>query len=521
MAKNEKDNKTFFTEWLEKLQQESWQLELVISGLALYGVYYGKSGLSYISFAADQSSSPFLLNLLYAIFAVGWKIFFINLLIHVILRSLWIGAIGLRYVSDEIEYEKLDYSERFTSYLREKVGDYDDFIEKLEKSCSIIFSYTFLLFLLFCSLTLFIFWLIWPNSLLENYGDPDGLAPYLMLIWTIPFLLLGIVVFIDFITLGSIKRVKDDTVSKIYLPIYRFYSTITLSFLYRPLIYNFIDDKYTRRLFFLSIPYIFLISFGDSFIVDNNLPHFPDEDTLLEDGLIINELLYEDLHKIKQSQLTGEEVNEYVRLPNIRLSAYHMRDEYASVFFKINRNHREVLEKEYNLSPVFKSGWRFSLSNYKKKDEEKEQIVKDYKSKYNELTKSYRAMRDSIRRGKINEAMKPQAIALKDSLQKERAQLNKNRDEKLRNFDKNKNEKILKAFQSMLDVSIDSINYNDSLQCYFTRHPNEGERGLTCNFRISNLKKGNHIFNIEAITSFDKRRDSIRTRKYKLPFIKH
>jgi len=329
----ENSKKTFFTEWLEKLQQESWQLELVISGLALYGVYYGKSGLSYISFAADQSSSPFLLNLLYAIFAVGWKIFFINLLIHVILRSLWIGAIGLRYVSDEIEYDKLNYSKRFTSYLREKVGDYDDFIEKLEKSCSIIFSYTFLLFLLFCSLTLFIFWLIWPNSLLENYGDPDGLAPYLMLIWTIPFLLLGVVVFIDFITLGSIKRVKDDTVSKIYLPIYRFYSTITLSFLYRPLIYNFIDDKYTRRLFFLSIPYIFLISFGDSFIVDNSLPHFPDEDTLLEDGLIINELLYEDLHQIKQSQLTGEEANEYVRLPNVRLSAYHMRDEYASVFF--------------------------------------------------------------------------------------------------------------------------------------------------------------------------------------------
>ena len=268
--------------------------------------------------------------------------------------------------------------------------------------------------------------------------------------------------FIDFITLGSLKRVKDDTVSKIYLPIYRFYSTITLSFLYRPLIYNFIDDKYTRRLFFLSIPYVFLISFGDSFVVDNNLPHFPDEKTLLEDGLIINELLYEDLHKIKQSQLTGEEANEYVRLPNVRLSAYNMHDEFASIFFKINRDHREILEEKYKLSPIFKSGWRFSLSNFKKKDEEKEQIVKDYKSKYNDLTKAYRTIRDSIRRGKIDEATKPQAIAFRDSLQKERVKTNKEREEKLRDFDRAKNEKILKAFQSMLNVSIDDIDYNDS-----------------------------------------------------------
>ena len=30
---------SFFKEWLEKLQQESWQLELLISGLALFGVW--------------------------------------------------------------------------------------------------------------------------------------------------------------------------------------------------------------------------------------------------------------------------------------------------------------------------------------------------------------------------------------------------------------------------------------------------------------------------------------------------
>jgi len=30
--------KPFFKEWLEKLQQESWQLELIISGIAILGL---------------------------------------------------------------------------------------------------------------------------------------------------------------------------------------------------------------------------------------------------------------------------------------------------------------------------------------------------------------------------------------------------------------------------------------------------------------------------------------------------
>ncbi|MBK7787543.1 MAG: hypothetical protein IPJ54_02980 [Saprospiraceae bacterium] len=74
---------------------------------------------------------------------------FINLIFHVTLRGLWIGAIGLRYVSGEINYDQFRYADRVTQYLKNKVGSYDDFIENLERLCSVIFAYTFLLFLLF------------------------------------------------------------------------------------------------------------------------------------------------------------------------------------------------------------------------------------------------------------------------------------------------------------------------------------------------------------------------------------
>jgi len=56
-----------------------------------------------------------------------------NLIIHIVLRGLWIGALGLRYVSGEIDYDNLNYSEKFTNYLKKKVGSFDNYIWKVRK----------------------------------------------------------------------------------------------------------------------------------------------------------------------------------------------------------------------------------------------------------------------------------------------------------------------------------------------------------------------------------------------------
>jgi hypothetical protein len=83
---SELTTKELFRKWLEKLQQESWQLELLISGFALYGIYESKSFISEINLYSDKVSNPFFINVLTTLLNVGWKIFFINLLVHVILR---------------------------------------------------------------------------------------------------------------------------------------------------------------------------------------------------------------------------------------------------------------------------------------------------------------------------------------------------------------------------------------------------------------------------------------------------
>jgi len=168
--------KASFSDWLELLQQESWQLELLVSGFALFGIWESRHFLqrfdSYVNaHTPEELSTLFLFIGFYLLLKAAWGIFFINLLIHVVLRGLWIGAIGLRYVSGEIDYGTLGYNERFEDYLKRRVGRFDTYIEKLEKVCSVIFAYTFLLFFIFLSSVMVLIHLILLGILTGYLSD--------------------------------------------------------------------------------------------------------------------------------------------------------------------------------------------------------------------------------------------------------------------------------------------------------------------------------------------------------------
>ncbi|MCB9352189.1 MAG: hypothetical protein H6573_32540 [Lewinellaceae bacterium] len=77
------------------------------------------------------------------------------------------------------------------------------------------------------------------------------------------FILLGsLLYFIDFITLGYLKRIR--WLAPVYYPIYRFFSLITFARLYRPLYYNLIDNRFGRGVGFLLAPYMILLIVGSS-----------------------------------------------------------------------------------------------------------------------------------------------------------------------------------------------------------------------------------------------------------------
>ncbi|WP_273567669.1 hypothetical protein [Maribacter halichondriae] len=279
-----------FKKLLDKLQQDSWQLELIISGFAIYGLFVGFEPIEVESLKAVKNNealgSFFISNTLNSM-----SILIMLLLTHVVLRGLWIGAIGLRYVSGEIEYKKLNYSEKFTSFLEKKVGSFDQYISRLENICSSLFALAFLMIFFFISS----FMVVGVFTLVTHYLE--GLESiskgvHTLASWTfnIVYFFCVLLVLIDFLGAGLLKRNK--LISKIYFPIYRVFSYITLSFLYRPLVYNFLDQKKARWLGILIVPLYLLFSiFASAYGRSNSNYLVVDQNT---SGIYTNKENYED-----------------------------------------------------------------------------------------------------------------------------------------------------------------------------------------------------------------------------------
>ena len=324
-----------FKKLLQKLQEESWQLELLISGFAIFGLFTAIPTITESLKEAENSQQiyKFVISL---IAAISCYILIFNLLLHVLLRGLWIGALGLRYVSGDIDYDSLKYSPKFTKYLKKRVGSFDKYIGTLENYCSVIFAVSFLLifYVLAVTFTVIAIALI-VSQLLDNDNLPNWLSKGVG-ISLILFIVFGMFfTLIDFITLGFLKKKK--WISKIYFPVYWVFSFITLSFLYRPLVYNFLDNKFGKRLSFALVPLYILITIATS-LKYNTSNYFSNEIT--SNDYIANNNNYEDL-------LNDE--NGFI--DNVAIQSKVISDNYIKVFVLFSENIEDYI---FSFNPKLK-----------------------------------------------------------------------------------------------------------------------------------------------------------------------
>ncbi|MBP6185568.1 MAG: hypothetical protein KA479_11550 [Saprospiraceae bacterium] len=510
-----------FREWLEKLQQESWQLELLISGLALYLVWETRKQLVQLDqFVQLNQGSDFFGDSMGLIMIMAWGtwgIFMLNLLIHILVRGMWIGAIGLRYVSGEINYKGLNYSTIFEQHLKKKVGRFDVFIEKLEQACSLIFAYTFLLFFLFLSIFMY-FGLFgaglylsddWMNAF-ESENVFLGVAAIFI------YLILGFIYFIDFITLGGIKRIKDSTISKIYMVIYRLFSVITLSFLYRPLLYNFIDHYYSRRLLWFSIPYFAIVFLIAPSLNYDGYAYFPvrfkDDANQMSDEagdlLTIKWAFYEDQ---RQSFISNNaDLNTSGRIIDLAtISSYEISDNHTQLFLRLKPYDDLYLERIKKIQPLFLTGLKHQIQRIHPEDPEKQILLDSFETQKIAFLKYKKANTALFTKFQWEEKLDSLETIWVASLQNYAADLMNQR---------------LRAYQDIFEVTIDSINYTDSLSCKFYFHPNLGEKGLLCRLPLDSIPSGEHFMSIER-KKFKRlkglaQRDTFVTNAFYIPFYK-
>lgn len=315
-----------FTQWLEKLQQESWQLELLISGFLLTLLFEARKFIDILlNKSADLGNNGegiFLMFLLIVLYCTCY-ILIINLVCHVILRSLWIGAIGLRNVSGDINLDNIKMSPMFRTYLEKKIPSFDDFIENLENFCCLIFAFTFLIifaiFSFFLGTTILIILSVSVVEVSSVFPWLRKVIKYPILIFIALYSFAGLTYMIDFLTLGWVKKIK--WFSRFYRKIHSFFSFISLSRIYRPLYYNMVDNPLGRKVMLAIIPYLGILMVY-SMVTYNAHAAFP-----LRESVYKNEIInYENLS------------TENASIHNIQLSKkYYDNDDFLEVFYPLSQ----------------------------------------------------------------------------------------------------------------------------------------------------------------------------------------
>ncbi len=264
-----------FKKWLDSLQQESWQLELIISGVAIFGLLQSFEPLriahrTVISKEIELGFFTVFISTAYGIVSICLLSLTVCLILHIILRGLWIGAIGLRYFSGDIDYDTLNYTPKFKNYLKKRIGSFDKYIARLEDYCSLLFALAFLLVFFFLSIFLVTMFFGGLSRLVDFLPDnwlQDILGPFVGIITLFSLILTAV----DFFSQGFLKKKK--WLARIYFPVYRFMSRITLSFLYRPLLYNLLDNKFGKRILAFLMPIFITLLVISSFTIRESNYH--------------------------------------------------------------------------------------------------------------------------------------------------------------------------------------------------------------------------------------------------------
>lgn len=324
-----------FKDLLDRLQQDSWQLELLISGFAIFGLFTAFPHVKTALEIAENDKNIYSFIIL-IVALVACYILIFNLLVHVVLRGLWIGALGLRYISGDIDFEELNYHNRFTKYLKKKIISFDKYVASLENYCSVLFAASFLLIFYVISITIIVVtFILVATYIISNDNLPKDLRTFIGATLMIILSIGSILMFIDFITQGYLKKKK--WLSKIYFPFYWLFSFLTLSFLYRPLVYNFLDNKFTKRLSIFLIPIYIVISIFNS--VKYQKSNYINS-TKYNSNLYIDDREYENL-RIKE--------NDFVRVASIQSKV--ITDPFIKFFKVFNDN---VEDRIYAFNPTLK-----------------------------------------------------------------------------------------------------------------------------------------------------------------------
>ncbi|VAW10303.1 hypothetical protein MNBD_BACTEROID03-1577 [hydrothermal vent metagenome] len=217
--------------WLQRLKDESWEAELLVSAIAIFGTFQ-------LFKVIDWSTNKFIDLLPSSQYVIGYLIAFMGLLavsilvsmfvIHFFIRAYWVGLVGLNSVFPDYSIKDSAYSKIYTEKILAILPKLKDSIQKVDALCSVIFSAAFSILLMYGYLALFASAYLFLFNLLSDY------VPYYFLL--IPAAIIAIVYILQMIIsiIANLKAFKENlTIQVWYFKIMKLTAILSLGPLYK------------------------------------------------------------------------------------------------------------------------------------------------------------------------------------------------------------------------------------------------------------------------------------------------
>ncbi len=213
--------------WLKRLQESSWEAEILISGGAIFTLLslsdYLLEFVVQLKFSAAFSG----LDIATLLVMVALKGITVGFILHIILRGIWISIVCLNYSFPQgINFDRL----KLSGWYNEEAHRYKltDQIVKLDHISGIVFFASFssvfftIGYVVVCAITFVI------SGFLFSVFNIEGSELSIFLTSNTLYLLF----LFDLLSSGWLRT--NVTIGKIYYPVYRLLNLLSLAFLYRP-----------------------------------------------------------------------------------------------------------------------------------------------------------------------------------------------------------------------------------------------------------------------------------------------
>ncbi|GAB3894779.1 ABC transporter ATP-binding protein [Spirosoma agri] len=137
---------------LRELTTQSWNLELAISGVAMFAILQLpdllESAFSYLRYnymTHTEGVAAMLPSLAYSLMRATCHVLFAAFLANFVMRAFWVGLVGLLAVFPSgIHYDRIPFSTPYAQQrLANELGPLDRYILWLDKRCNIVFALAF------------------------------------------------------------------------------------------------------------------------------------------------------------------------------------------------------------------------------------------------------------------------------------------------------------------------------------------------------------------------------------------